>query len=304
MVLGIFAVIVSILAVAAWSVTQDDLASTGVTDGGALAEVVNQQTRDENAAPLGKRADDQALLAWFEQRKAERQGGENRVLERPERKQVENPGLGGIDSSKPRSPYVKRPSSSSGAPGQNGSDRLAQGPAAHPKTGRDEGNGNSSGPPIALKAGTPAAGNKGRNKPGTHLVVVKEHDTLWGILSRCVAGDAPMSAKLAATLSLNSKLTADSISPGQRIVLPVRVDANGPPVQAAAEVPSAPHARSTNGPDTPRLYTVLDGDSLGKIALRLLGKESRYKEIFELNSDRLTDAASIRPGMTLRMPEK
>jgi len=308
MVLGIFAVIVSILAVAAWSVTQDDLASAGATDGGAPAVVVSPAGRSESAPPLGNRADQKALLAQFEQRKAERQATANRVLERPRPKQVPISGRGGIDSLKMPSQYVKSTVSASPVSGKTPVDRLAQG--AH--DGRRAGSAGAlspridslSGKPLVLKANAPKGESKGRNKPGTRPVVIKDGDTLWAIVSRGVAGDASLKAKLAATLSLNANLSANSIRIGQRIVLPVRVDVGSAPVRPAANGPTKSLNTPSLGNGASRLYTVMEGDSLSTIAKQVLGKASRYQEIFELNADRLSSASEIRVGMTLRLPEK
>ncbi len=44
------------------------------------------------------------------------------------------------------------------------------------------------------------------------------------------------------------------------------------------------------------------GDSLPKLAKRLLGDESRWPEIFELNKDQILNPEVILPGMVLRLP--
>lgn len=51
-------------------------------------------------------------------------------------------------------------------------------------------------------------------------------------------------------------------------------------------------------------YTVEKGDTLGKIAERLLGKANRYPEIFEANRDQLDNPDLIRPGQVLTIPAK
>jgi nucleoid-associated protein YgaU len=51
-------------------------------------------------------------------------------------------------------------------------------------------------------------------------------------------------------------------------------------------------------------YTVVKGDTLGKIAERLLGKAGRYTEIFEANRDQLDNPDLIHPGQVLTIPEK
>ncbi len=51
-----------------------------------------------------------------------------------------------------------------------------------------------------------------------------------------------------------------------------------------------------------RLYTVVAGDSLCKIAKKLLGKESRHQEIKDMNKGVLKGGTTIHPGMTLLIP--
>ena len=51
-------------------------------------------------------------------------------------------------------------------------------------------------------------------------------------------------------------------------------------------------------------YTVQSGDTLWKISERVLGKGNRYKEIFELNTDRLDDPDKIQVGQKLKLPNR
>jgi len=51
-------------------------------------------------------------------------------------------------------------------------------------------------------------------------------------------------------------------------------------------------------------YTVQKGDSLSKIAARLLGKANLYNQIFEANRDQLDNPDLIKPGQVLVIPEK
>lgn len=50
-------------------------------------------------------------------------------------------------------------------------------------------------------------------------------------------------------------------------------------------------------------YTVVKGDCLWNIAKRYLGSGSRYREIYDLNRDKISDPNRIYPGWILRMPE-
>jgi nucleoid-associated protein YgaU len=66
---------------------------------------------------------------------------------------------------------------------------------------------------------------------------------------------------------------------------------------------------STTAPDkevpltgSGRIYTVVEGDSLSRIAKRELGDAGRWREIFEANSDIVKNPDLIFPGQKLRLP--
>jgi nucleoid-associated protein YgaU len=52
----------------------------------------------------------------------------------------------------------------------------------------------------------------------------------------------------------------------------------------------------------PRFYTVVEGDTLWKIAEKHMGKGERYSQIFEANRPMLSDPDKIYPGQVLRIP--
>ena len=52
-----------------------------------------------------------------------------------------------------------------------------------------------------------------------------------------------------------------------------------------------------------RTYTVVAGDSLSKIAKKLLGNAARWKEIHALNHDQIKNPDLIRPGQVLKIPD-
>ncbi|MFN8627515.1 MAG: LysM peptidoglycan-binding domain-containing protein [Candidatus Binatia bacterium] len=54
----------------------------------------------------------------------------------------------------------------------------------------------------------------------------------------------------------------------------------------------------------PRTYTVVAGDSLSKIATKLLGSAKRWPEIHQLNKDTIKNPDLIRPGQVLTIPDK
>jgi LysM repeat protein len=49
-------------------------------------------------------------------------------------------------------------------------------------------------------------------------------------------------------------------------------------------------------------YTVEKGDSLSKIAQKVYGKASLWRQIYEANQDRIKDPDLIYPGQVLRLP--
>ena len=52
------------------------------------------------------------------------------------------------------------------------------------------------------------------------------------------------------------------------------------------------------------VYTVQQGDTLGKISKLFLGKSGRYMEIFNMNTDQLSNPDLIKIGQQLKIPNK
>lgn len=53
-----------------------------------------------------------------------------------------------------------------------------------------------------------------------------------------------------------------------------------------------------------RTYTVAAGDSLSKIAKKLLGNANRWPEIHRVNKDVIKNPDLIHPGQVLKIPDK
>jgi LysM repeat protein len=70
------------------------------------------------------------------------------------------------------------------------------------------------------------------------------------------------------------------------------------PVPAAAKPAPAPAAAKA-----PRVYEVVAGDTLSKIAKQFYGDAAKYPKIFEANRDQLKDPNVIKPGQRLVIPE-
>ena len=60
---------------------------------------------------------------------------------------------------------------------------------------------------------------------------------------------------------------------------------------------------STSPDSTGHTYVVCEGDSLGKIAEKLLGDRTASLDIFNANRDQLTDPKVLRPGQVLKIPQ-
>jgi LysM repeat protein len=67
-----------------------------------------------------------------------------------------------------------------------------------------------------------------------------------------------------------------------------------PGAQPTAAAPSA----------SGQTYTVQPGDTLSKIARQFYGDANAYMEIFNANTDKLTDPDKIRPGQQLVIPPR
>jgi len=51
------------------------------------------------------------------------------------------------------------------------------------------------------------------------------------------------------------------------------------------------------------VYEVKSGDTLSKISRNFLGDPNRYNEIFQANTDQLSDPNKIQPGQRLKIPK-
>lgn len=69
-----------------------------------------------------------------------------------------------------------------------------------------------------------------------------------------------------------------------------------------AEVLVEEERDASNAPEY-ETYTVKKGDSLWNIAKRYLGSGSRYREVYNLNRDKIRDPNRIQIGQVLKMPE-
>lgn len=68
--------------------------------------------------------------------------------------------------------------------------------------------------------------------------------------------------------------------------------------------PTPPEAERVETPADNKTYTVKEGDSLYRIAQKLLGDGDRYDEIYKANKDKLSSASDIQVGMKLKLPNR
>jgi len=116
---------------------------------------------------------------------------------------------------------------------------------------------------------------------------VERGDTLHSI-ARDHYGDAAQWVKIR---DANPGIDPDRLKVGQVLVLPPKGEA---PVAAPTAVAPVAAGRAT--------YVVERGDTLINIARQVLGDGSRWREIYELNRDKLPDPNRLIPGTELRMP--
>lgn len=59
---------------------------------------------------------------------------------------------------------------------------------------------------------------------------------------------------------------------------------------------------TTSTPGSFKLYTIVSGDTLSKIAKRELGNANAWRKIFDANKDVIKDPDKIYPGQKIKIP--
>ena len=70
------------------------------------------------------------------------------------------------------------------------------------------------------------------------------------------------------------------------------------------DVPDFSNVKGGSSSTATKVYTVVSGDSLSKIARREYGDANAWKRIFEANRDIIKDPDKIQPGQKLKIPPK
>ena len=70
------------------------------------------------------------------------------------------------------------------------------------------------------------------------------------------------------------------------------------------DIPDFSNVQSGSSSTATKIYEVVSGDSLSKIAKREYGNANEWKRIYEANRDILKDPDKIYPGQKLKIPPK
>jgi nucleoid-associated protein YgaU len=68
------------------------------------------------------------------------------------------------------------------------------------------------------------------------------------------------------------------------------------------EMPDFSNVESGSSSTATKIYEVVSGDSLSKIAKREYGNANEWRRIYEANQDILKDPDKIQPGQKLKIP--
>jgi nucleoid-associated protein YgaU len=113
-------------------------------------------------------------------------------------------------------------------------------------------------------------------------------------VARTRAKDEPAPAPAASTALVQA------LPPAFQPPMPVAEPVICPPV--AAEVKPA-GVDPVSPEEPPKVYTVLQGDSLYGISVKVFGTPRHYERIYEANKDRIKDPNTLQVGINLRMPD-
>lgn len=164
--------------------------------------------------------------------------------------------------------------------------------------------GGDDGAPRGAAPGSGVSPSAG--KPISHRI--EKNDTLVSLAEKYY-GDRDQWRRIE---KANKGLNARKLYVGRTIVIPPKEDA---PANASRTEPGAPASGGTGAtpppagtrtgrPEARGTYTVGENDTLVKIARSQLGDGERWRDIYELNRDKLSNPNRVIKGMVLKMPAK
>lgn len=218
----------------------------------------------------------------------------------PARESVVTPGLG-----------VSRDRASEGTePGAAGVAQSPAGPEVSVPPRREPETRDARRPSGPQAPGAPAASPAPpRSAPAVGTTYIIQPDDTLSAIAREVYGDDRHWVAIAAA---NPAIDPDRLLVGQTITLPPRDEVlrgHGAP-GAARPAGQKPQTDGSRPPTTaparrggrPTTYTVRAGDTLISIARSALNDAGRWREIYELNKDRLESPDVLLEGMELKLP--
>lgn len=126
--------------------------------------------------------------------------------------------------------------------------------------------------------------------PANHVYEVQPGESLSTICHR-VYGEVSLTDALAAHNGISDP---DMLWAGKRLTLP--------PVDVLTASPGDTNPAGDDPAETPNTYRVREGDSLSAIARRFLGSPDRWRQLYELNRQIISNPDTVRAGTVLKIP--
>lgn len=168
-------------------------------------------------------------------------------------------------------------------------------------TGSPLTNNNTSTATPALASASPQTGST----TGQRTYIVKLGDTPTSI-AQAEYGNGQLYSKI---LAANPKLNARHMHVGQKLIIPDVAASAGSTAATGRNANTAPGANpspqssnetAANGPH----YTVVSGDNLQRISIKLYGSSAQWQKIYELNKAKIgSNPAHIHVGEVLQLPK-
>jgi len=285
LVLGIVVVIVAILGIAVWGAAGDDSGKVvAATDGGAVVTGLEAPAAPVTAESESTGSPVTGIEAWRELHERERAA---RTPDAGAAPLANSAAPGGAAAT----PVAPAPGAPTDAPALKTATQLETNVTVQPPLPQPAAPV-AAAPAPAADAATAAKARAKEAAQAAGAYTVVAGDSLWKIAHKSY-GDADIQAHIDAILAANPKVDPDNLKIGQKLTLPGKVatDIN--------RLPAKQQVAHTEG----SLYEVATGDTLSSIARKKLGDSSRWKEIYELNRERISDPANIFVGTTLRLPK-